>query len=232
MVVIITGASKGIGRAVAEKFAANGHTLVLCARGVDLLQAVCIELTTQYNNSNIHIQAVDISNQQQVKAFAEWALQVAGTPAVVINNAAYFTGGSIYNEDDGLLDAMLATNLNGAYHLTRALLPHMMLAKHGHIFNICSVASLQGSATGGSYSISKFALDGFTKNLREELRPHHIKITGVYPGSTYTESWHGSGVQPDTMIQAQDIAELIYTASHLSPQACVEDIVIRPLGEF
>lgn len=229
MVVIITGASKGIGRAVAEKFVSNGHTLVLCARGVDLLQAVSIELTTKYNNSNIYVQSVDISNRQQVAAFAEWALHTAGTPAVLVNNAAYFTNSSLHNEEEGLLENMLATNLYGAYRLTRALLPAMMQVKSGHIFNICSVASLHGTATGGSYSVSKFALDGFTKNLREELRPHNIKVTGVYPGATYTESWHGSGVQPETMIQPQDIAELIYTASQLSPQACVDDIVIKPL---
>ena len=229
MVVIITGASKGIGRAVAEKFAANGHTLVLCARNLAHLQAAANEISARYNNSNIHIKATDISIKQEVVAFGNLAIQTAGTPNIIINNAAYFVNSSIHSEDDGLLIQMLATNLNGAYHLTRTLLPAMMQARTGHIFNICSVASRQGSATGGSYSISKFALAGFTDNLREEMKPYNIKVTGVYPGAVYTESWHGSGVQPETLIQPQDIAELIYAASQLSTRACVEDIVINPM---
>jgi len=229
MVVIITGASKGIGRAVAEKFAASGNTLVLCARNFVLLQAVADELAEKYTNSTIGVKAVDISIKEDVIAFGNWAQQTAGIADVVINNAAYFTGSSIHGEEDGLLDEMLATNLGGAYHLTRTLLPAMMERKSGHIFNICSVASLKGSANGGSYSISKFALHGFTKNLLEEMKPYGIKVTGVYPGAVYTESWHGSGVQPETMIQPNDIAELIYTAAQLSPQACVEEIIIKPL---
>jgi len=230
MVVVITGASKGIGRAVAERFAAAGHTLFLCARNIEHLQAVAADITATYSQCTVYIKGVDISLKEDIVTFGNYVLQVAGAPAVVVNNAAYFTNSSIYNEEEGLLDKMMATNLNGAYHLTRTLLPAMMAQKSGHVFNICSVASLQSSANGGSYSISKFALVGFTKNLREEMKPYNIKVTGVYPGSTYTESWHGSGVNPESLIQPNDIAELIYTTAHLSPQACVEEIIVRPVN--
>lgn len=230
MVVVITGASKGIGRAVAERFAAAGHTLFLCARNIEHLQLSAAGITAKYSHSTVYIKRVDVSLKEDVLNFGNYVLQAAGAPDVVINNAASFTNSSIYNEEDGLLDKMMAANLNGAYHLTRTLLPGMMLKKSGHVFNICSVASIQGTANGGSYSISKFALAGFTKNLREEMKPYNIKVTGVYPGATYTESWHGSGVTPQKLIQPTDIAELIYTAAHLSPQACVEEIVIRPLN--
>jgi short-subunit dehydrogenase len=98
---------------------------------------------------------------------------------------------------------------------------------------MCSIASLQAYANGASYSISKFALAGFSKNLREELKPHNIKVTAVYPGAVYTDSWSGSGVDPNRIMQSRDVAELIFTVSKLSPQACVEEIVLRPqLGDL
>ena len=141
--------------------------------------------------------------------------------------------GSIHTEEDGVIEQMITTNLYSAYHLTRVLLPAMLQAKSGHIFNMCSIASLQAYANGGSYSISKFALAGFSKNLREELKPHNIKVTAVYPGAVYTDSWSGSGVNPGRIMQPADVAELVYTVSQLSPQACVEEIVLRPqLGDL
>jgi short-subunit dehydrogenase len=136
--------------------------------------------------------------------------------------------GSIYNEAEGTLEKMIAVNLYSAYYLTRAVLPAMMEKRSGHIFNMCSIASLQAYENGGSYSISKFALAGFSKNLREELKPYNIKVTAVYPGAVYTDSWSGSGVAPGRIMASKDIAEMIYTSAHLSPQACVEEIVLRP----
>ncbi|MEO6220219.1 MAG: SDR family oxidoreductase, partial [Ginsengibacter sp.] len=128
----------------------------------------------------------------------------------------------------GTLEKMIEVNLYSAYHLTRALLPSMMKKNHGHIFNMCSIASLQAYNNGGAYSISKYALMGFSKNLREEMKPYNIKVTSVYPGAVYTSSWEGSGIDPSRILEVNDIADMIYAASQLSPQACIEDIVIRP----
>jgi short-subunit dehydrogenase len=109
----------------------------------------------------------------------------------------------------------------------------MIKAKKGHIFNICSIASLQAYPQGGSYSISKYALLGFSTNLRLELKDKGIKVTAVCPGATYTNSWKGSGVPEDRIMEADDIAKMIYAATQLSPQAVVEDIVLRPqLGDL
>ncbi|TAF49329.1 MAG: SDR family oxidoreductase, partial [Sphingobacteriia bacterium] len=154
-------------------------------------------------------------------------------PDVLINNAGRFEPGSIHNEAEGVLDSMLQTNLYSAYHLTRALLPAMIDKKQGHVFNICSIASLQAYANGGSYSISKFALLGFSRNLREEMKPHGIKVTAVLPGATLSDSWAGSGVDPQRIMEASDVAKLVVAAASLSPQAVVEDIVLRPqLGDL
>ena len=148
---------------------------------------------------------------------------------ILINNAGQFIPGSIYNEEDGTLEKMMDINLFSAYHLTRALLPEMMKKNAGHIFNICSIAALKAYDNGGSYSISKYALMGFSKNLREEMKPYNIKVTAVYPGAVYTSSWEGANILPSRIMEVNDIAEMVYSASLLSPQACVEDIVIRPL---
>jgi short-subunit dehydrogenase len=108
-----------------------------------------------------------------------------------------------------------------------------MQRKAGHIFNICSIAALQAYKNGGAYSISKFAMLGFSKNLREEMKPHNIKVTAIMPGATYTDSWEGSGISAQRIMEAADIAELVYNASRLSPQACVEEIIVRPqLGDL
>jgi short-subunit dehydrogenase len=232
MIVVITGASKGIGKAVATEFAKKGYTLLLCSRGEAALYNTVSELQTAYPDASIKARPTDMSNEADVLAFAAWCLE-KGTPDIIVNNAGHFVPGSIYNEAPGTLATMIESNLYSAYHLTRALLTPMMAAKTGHIFNICSIASLNAYANGGSYSISKFALAGFTKNLREELKPHGIKVTGVYPGAVYTASWDGSGVDPKRIMEAQDVATMIVAAASLSFTAVVEDIVLRPqLGDL
>jgi short-subunit dehydrogenase len=232
MNVIITGASRGIGFAIARQFAAAGHTLFLCSRRAKALYDAVGQIQEQYPAVTVKAKPADMTDKNAVAEFAAWCL-VGGIPDVVINNAGHFLPGSIYNEEEGLLEQMIQSNLYSAYQLTRALLPQMMARKHGHIFNICSIASLNAYPNGGSYSISKFALLGFSKNLREELKPHGIKVTAVCPGATMTDSWAGSNIDPKRIMEAEDVAKIIFTASQLSPMADVEDIIMRPqLGDL
>lgn len=232
MNIIVTGASKGIGKAIAEKFAVEGNTLLLCSRGEKSLYDTVNELQTEYPSCIIKGMSCDMSNKEEVLAFAEWCLKY-GTPDILVNNAGQFIPGSIHNEDEGILEQMIQTNLYSAYYLTRALLPSMIQQSSGHIFNICSIASLNAYANGGSYSISKFALLGFSKNLREELKPKGIKVTSVMPGATLSASWDGFDIDPNRIMEVNDVAEMIVAASKLSPMAVVEDIVMRPqLGDL
>ena len=232
MNVIITGGSKGLGKAIAEKFAETGNNLFVCSRNEVELYKMMQEILTKYPQCTIKAKPVDLSVKEEVKSFGNWCLQF-GAPDILINNAGQFIPGSVYNEEEGALEKMIEMNLYGAYHLTRLLLPEMMEAKRGHIFNMCSVASIKAYANGGAYSISKFALLGFSKNLREEMKPYNIKVTAVIPGAAYTESWASSGIEEKRFMQAKDIAEMVYAASQLSPQACVEEILLRPqLGDI
>ena len=232
MTVIITGASKGIGKAIAEIFAANGHNLFLCARGEVTLYKTVEELMTKFPDVTIKAKPFDLSKKEKSIAFGNWCLSFV-VPDIVVNNAGLFEPGSIYNEPEGLLESQIATNLYSAYHLTRTLLPKMIERQSGHIFNICSIASLNAYENGGAYSISKYAMHGFSKNLREEMKPFNIKVTSVFPGAVLTDSWGDYDNSSNRIMVADDIAKMIYAASQLSPAACVEDIVLRPqLGDL
>ena len=233
MNAIITGASRGIGKAVAEIFALHGYNLFLCSKSEENLLQTVEELKTDYPGIAIDAKAFDLGNKREAQLFGEWVSTNADTVDVLVNNVGTFIQGNISEEVDGALEQMLHVNLYSAYHTTRALLPKMMAEKSGHIFTICSIASLAAYPNGGAYSISKYALLGFTKNLRHELMLHNIKVTAVIPGAVYTDSWKGSGISENRIMEAEDIATMIYTASRLSPQATVEEIVIRPqLGDL
>jgi len=227
MNVVITGASQGIGLAIAAAFANAGYTLCLCSKTKANMDAAGNSLASKYPNAIIHFTDADLSQKEQCVKFANWCLE-KGTPSILVNNAGYFSPGNIQDEADDALEKQMAVNLYSAYHTTRALLPAMLKMGKGHVFNICSIASLNAYAQGGSYSISKFALLGFSKNLRLELKDKGIKVTAVCPGAVYTNSWVGSGVDPLRIMESEDIAKMIFAAAHLSPQAVVEDIVMRP----
>lgn len=228
MNVIITGATRGIGRAIAETFAREGHDLVICARSENDLERLKKQFSKIFPGISVYTKTADTAESLQMKEFGEWIIASGLTPDVLINNAGYFTPATIYSEEDGLLQKMIDINLNGPYHLTRSLLPAMMERRKGHIFNICSIASITPMPNVGSYGISKFALYGFTKHLREEMKPFGIKVTAVCPGATYTSSWQGSGIDPDRLLKADDVAKMVFVSSQLSFSAAVEDIIIRP----
>lgn len=231
MNVIITGASKGIGKAIAEEFASHGHNLILCSRNGAVLYKTVEALQTQFASITVKAAAFDLSTS--AKEFGQWVLNTGLAPDVLVNNAGLFEPGSVHNEPEGLLEKQMATNLYSAYHLTRTVLPKMMERKAGHIFNICSIASLHAYKNGGAYSISKYAMDGFSSNLREEMKDFGIKVTAVYPGAVFTDSWGDYDNSQHRIMEAADVAKMIYAASQLSPGACVEQIVLRPqLGDL
>ncbi len=233
MNIVITGATKGIGRAITMKFAEKGFDLALTARTEPDLISLKKEIESEFPNVKVLTEAADLSKKGDVLSFAERIKSEWQTLDILVNNAGIFLPGEIQNEEDGTLETMMNTNLYSAYHLTRALLPLILEQKKGHIFNMCSVASLFAYPNGGSYSISKFALLGFSKVLREELKTKKIKVTSIIPGATWSDSWTGSGFDPARMMSADDIANTIWCMWELGPNAVVEEILIRPqLGDL
>lgn len=235
MNIVITGASKGLGKAIAEAFAADkqGHSFFLCARNENELKQSGKILQEDFPQNTIHTKPCDVADTASLQEFAKWINSMADTVDILVNNAGIYLPGNAYGEGEGMLEKMMAVNTYSAYHLTRLILPAMIKVKRGHIFNICSIAALQAYPNGGAYSISKFAMYGFSKNLREEMKPHGIKVTHVLPGAAFTDSWSGSGIDPKRIMEAADIARMVYAAAQLSPQACVEEIILRPqLGDL
>lgn len=231
MNIIITGANKGIGKAIALKFASAGHQLFLCARNVALLEETAKEISTEYPASSVKFISADLSKKEEVITFANWCLK-DGAPDILVNNAGIYLPGNTMDEPEGSLEMMMNINFYSAYHLTRKILPAIIKKGKGHIFNICSIASFNAYDGGGGYSISKFAMDGFTKNLRHELKNYGIKVTGIYPGAVLTDSWSNFDNSNNRIMEASDIAEMVYAATTLSPQAVVDEIIINPqLGE-
>jgi short-subunit dehydrogenase len=205
----------------------------MCARNKEQLNAFSTELQGRFPRTTVDCMATDLTKKSEAKAFASWLLLKNINIDVLVNNVGTFIPGNISDEPDGALEEMLSVNLYSAYHLTRALLPKMIENRKGHIFNMSSIAALRAYPNGGAYSISKFALAGFSKNLREELKPHGIKVTTIYSGAVYTDSWKGSGVSEERIMEAADIAKVVYSAAHLTPQATIEEIIIRPqLGDL
>ena len=225
--IVITGATKGIGRAIAEKFASEGWDLALCSRS----ESDLIAFQSQIANRKLQIivQKCDVSKKNEVKAFTQKVLNEFGAVDIIVNNAGVFLPGQVINEEEGTLEKLIETNLYSAYHLSRMLLPKMLERKCGHIFNLCSVASIQAYPNGGSYSISKFALLGLSKALREELKPHHVKVTALIAGATYTDSWSQSNLPESRFMKAEDIAQTVWDVYHLSQNTVVEEILLRPM---
>jgi NAD(P)-dependent dehydrogenase (short-subunit alcohol dehydrogenase family) len=229
MNIVITGASRGIGKAVAARFIRAGWDAALCSLHPERMLAAKEELSGLNGKSTIVAEAVDMGDREQVQAFAVRVTEAFGAVDVLVNNAGIFVPGSVHEEEPGALERTMAVNLYGAYYLTRALLPPMKSRGRGHVFNMCSTAGLKAYPNGGSYSISKFALLGFSRNLREEMKPFGVRVTAVSPGPVLTDSWAGFEGPPERMMRPEDIAEVVWSAFHLSAQTVVEDIVLRPV---
>jgi short-subunit dehydrogenase len=230
---VITGGTKGIGRATAERFLREGFDVVTCSRSLSDLEAFRDYATERYHSSTLYIHQADLSVRSDTEAFVHYVQSLQRTAAVLVNNTGLFIPGQLHKEPEGVLERSIETNVYSAYHVTRGLLPGMIAQKSGHLFTICSTASLMAYPNGGSYCISKFALYGMTKVFREELKPHGIRVTAILPGATLTDSWAGTDLPESRFMKAEDIAETIWAAYTLSPMAVVEDIVIRPqLGDI
>jgi short-subunit dehydrogenase len=231
--IVVTGGTKGIGRAVVDVFALKGFDVAFCARNKDELAKAEEQLKKSNSSIKVFTKAADMADQLQVKAFVDFILGLKRPVDVLVNNAGYFVPGSISTEPEGTLESMIHANLYSAYNTTRGLVHEMKTRKSGHIFNICSIASIKAYDNGGSYAITKFALLGFSKCLREELKKFGIRVTAIMPGATKTASWDGVDLPDERFMKVEDVAETIYAAYALSGRSVVEEVIIRPqLGDI
>ena len=231
--IVVTGGTKGIGRAVIEKFSRHGFDIATCSRNQSELESLKVALQKLNVNTSTFIRRADMSDKEQVKIFCDFVNKLNRPVDVLVNNAGYFLPGEIATEPEGTLENMIQANVYSAYYATRGIVPQMKTNKTGHIFNMCSIASFMAYPNGGSYAISKFALLGFSKCLREELKKFGIRVTAVMPGATKTASWDGVDIPEERFIKVEDVADSIYAAYALSGRSVVEELIIRPqLGDI
>ena len=225
--ILVTGGSKGIGLAIARRFHAGGFATFICARDPGGLEAA------RQASPGMQALECDMTRAADIARLAETIRELVGAPDVLVNNAGAYLPGQIHAEDESTLERMLATNLFSAYRMTRALLPGMMARGSGTIINVCSTASIMPYVNGGSYCIAKHALHGFSRTLREEMKPHGIRVCSLLPGATLTASWAGVDLPEDRFMPPEDVAEMAWAVHHMSPRTVVEDVLMRPfLGDI
>lgn len=230
--ILVTGGTKGIGRAIIYRFAKEGFDIATCARNEHDLGNLKADLESKFPEIKVLALVSDLSKKEEVTRFSEQVKNFC-QPDVLINNTGVFLPGSIYNEPEGNFELMMHTNLFSAYYLIRAFVPDMVKRKSGHIFSMGSIAGTTAYANGGSYAISKWAMLGMTKCLREEMKEYQVKVTSILPGATYTASWEGVDLPVERFMKSEDVAESVWGAYNLSPQSVVEELIIRPqLGDI
>lgn len=219
-----------MGRAIAAAFAQQGVSLAINSRNAAELATFKAELLQINPAIKVFTAVADGSDKQQLMQFATEAQQNLGVINIIVNNLGMYAPSSILDDEAGLFEKMIGTNLMPAYLLYRHFGKSMIAAGEGHIFNICSVASLNPVVDAGSYSVTKAALLSLNNVMRLELQQHGVKVTAVIPGSTLTDSWKGQQVDKNTMVLPEDIASAIVNIYNMSKGANVDQIIIKPAG--
>lgn len=225
---VVTGSTKGLGFAIARKLAENGYDVFLGGRNENELMETAQKLNQDFPSTKAAYARADLSHKEEVLKYANAVNQWSNNLDVLVNNAGIYLPGDVTTEEEGTLEKLMEINLYSAYHLTRAVLPALLKNKGSHIINMCSIASLSAYPGGGSYSISKFALMGFTKALRAELMNNEVKVTAIIPGATWTDSWKGVDLPESRLMQADDVAKAVVACLSMSASACVEELILRP----
>lgn len=225
--ILITGATRGIGLAIARRFAAAGYALALNARTAPELERVGKALERE-GAAGLLLLPADLSTPEGVRWVAEEALRRWPPPEVLVNNAGRFAAGSILEAPDGQLEDLMRLNLYAPYRLTRALAPAMLRAGQGHLVNICSIAGSEVFPDRGAYAMTKHALLALSRTLQLELQDSGLRITTILPGPTDTSSWAEAELPPGALMPPEAVADAVWAACRLSPAAIAEEIVLQP----
>jgi 3-oxoacyl-[acyl-carrier protein] reductase len=226
-VAVITGAGRGIGAAIAAKLASLGATTVLCGRTRGPLESVAAMISKAGGQANPL--PCDVTDLRAVEAAAARVAQTLHRIDILVNNAGVGGfGGPLHQLPPDSWDQILNTNLRGVYYCIRAFAPLMIRARNGHIVNISSLAGKNALPNGAAYAASKWALNGLTYSVAEELRSHNIRVSVVCPGSVDTELSPHAGKDKAKMLQPEDVAHVIAMLVTQAPQSFVSEILLRP----
>lgn len=233
-VAIITGASQGIGHALARSLAPLGVNMVLCARSVDKLSALEAELKSAYPDIKVLSYPCDVQEPLQVQAAVNQALQQFDRVDILINNAGVAPKAGLFQESSiEDIDRTIDTNLKGAAYFMHAVLPVMVHQHHGYIININSIAGKTAYPFWGIYDASKFGLHALTEAVAEEQRQNNIKVVGIYPGAVDTAIWGGiqldKNLNYEGMLDVEQVADAVVYVLKQPPKVFINEIVLTPL---
>ncbi len=228
-VALITGASQGIGRAVALRFAEAGYAVALAARRQDALQTVAAQIEKTYDVP-VLVVPTDLRKPEQIAGLVSRTIEKFGKIDVLINNAGILYVKPFLEISAEEYREMMDVNLDAVFRLTQLALPHMIEQKSGAIVNIASLAGKNAVKGGTAYAASKWAIRGFAASLMLEVRQHGIRVVTVFPGSVDTPMLDNSPAPPrrETMLQPEDVAHAVYAAVSVPPRAMISEIDIRP----
>lgn len=241
MIVFITGATSGFGKAIAEKFASQKWDCIITGRRADKLQDVYKNLTEKYG-INVLPLVLDVQDKEAVFSTVEKLPDEWKAIDVLVNNAGLALGREPFDEaslDDW--ETMIDTNVKGLLYVSKAVLPYFIKKNGGHIINIGSTAAKEVYQNGNIYCVSKGAVEAISQAQRIDLLPHKIKVTAVHPGAADTEfsnvRFKGNnekaaavyeGYQP---LKAEDVANVVYYCTTLPPHVCINDLVVTCLAQ-
>lgn len=229
-VVVVTGASQGIGAAIAERFAncIPGVRLALVATNSERLGAVAQRC--RQAGAEVEALAADLNDSVQVERMAAAVHGRFGHVDVLINNAGRWRGGAAHEMQVSDFLQVLQDNLVSMFAVTRAFLQDMLARGSGDIFLMSSTSGLTGLANNAAYCAAKHGVVGFSKALRAEVASRGIRVCCVYPGPTESPSWTGAGVDLEKLMSATDVASVFVDAYQMSRRSVMEDVILRPLA--
>jgi NADP-dependent 3-hydroxy acid dehydrogenase YdfG len=240
-ILLVTGASSGFGKAIAQKFAKKGYDVIITGRRADRLDALTYEIQANYGVKALTLN-FDIRDRAACFAAIHSLPEEWKNIDILVNNAGGAWGRDRFDDADlDDWDTMMDTNVKGLMYITKAVLPVMKESKKGHIINIGSIAGKEVYEYGNGYNAAKFAVDAISKAMRIDLLPYGIKVTHIAPGAAETEfslvRFKGDEKKAAaiyagyTPLTADDIAETVYYSASLPPHVCINDLVITPTAQ-
>ncbi len=222
---IITGASRGVGKAAAINFAKLGFDVALLAKNKDLLQTTAKEIKAKYQ-VNAGVFSIDISNQKEVKNCINYILEHHHSIDILFNNAGILAPGLLDITEENIIN-QIETNILGTYYMLKAIAPKMKQQQSGYIFNMSSRSGKVAIPQFGAYSATKFAILGINEALYEEMMPYNVKVTALCPSVIHTDMSKDFNIPHEEKIQVDDIINTINYLLTLSPGALVKEIDIE-----
>ncbi len=241
MIALITGATSGFGKAIAEKFAANKYDVIITGRRNDLLQQVAENIRKTYA-VNVLALNFDVRDKEAVTDHIGSLLNNWQSIDVLVNNAGLALGKDYFDEanmDDW--ETMIDTNVKGLLYVSRAVIPYMANRKKGHIINIGSVAAKEIYEKGNVYCATKNAVEAISHGMRIDLLRHKIKVTAIHPGAAETEfsivrfkgdkNAAGAVYEGYKALTAEDVADVAFYCANLPDHVCINDLTLTPTAQ-